>query len=246
MKIIFLGVGEAFDENLPNNSQLVITDKTNLLLDCGFTVPTQVWKHNDDKDLIDAIYISHQHGDHFSGLPALLLRMWEGGREKELTIICQKGLKEKFKEFMDFVYLGFMDKFKYKINLVEARNGETIKFNDLDLSFEKTVHSGENLAIKITDGKNVVAYSGDGSPKEGGFYNNLDLLILETYLYDKEIIGHSTIVSAIKFAEDNNVKCLAITHINRDLRKNELPDLEIKSGKVKIIIPQPSEIFILD
>ncbi len=27
MKIIFLGVGEAFDENLPNNSQIVISEK---------------------------------------------------------------------------------------------------------------------------------------------------------------------------------------------------------------------------
>ncbi len=47
MKIIFLGVGEAFDENLPNNSQLVMSGKTNLLLDCGFTVPQQA----DENDL---------------------------------------------------------------------------------------------------------------------------------------------------------------------------------------------------
>ena len=33
MKIIFLGVGEAFDETLPNNSHLILSD-TNLLLDC--------------------------------------------------------------------------------------------------------------------------------------------------------------------------------------------------------------------
>jgi len=30
MKIIFLGVGEAFDENIPNNSHLVVTEKTML------------------------------------------------------------------------------------------------------------------------------------------------------------------------------------------------------------------------
>jgi ribonuclease Z len=248
MTIVFLGVGEAFDENLPNNSQLVMSGKTNLLLDCGWTVPTQIWKYSKDKsldkDLIDAIYISHQHGDHFCGLPALLLRMWEEGRKKDLTIICQKNFKEKFREFMDFVYLGFMDKFNYKINLVEAVDGGEVKFNDLNLSFEETVHSGKNLAIKINDGKNNFCYSGDGSPKEGsGFYKNVDLAILETYLYDNEKIGHSTIVGAIKFAEENNIKCLALTHINREFRKNELPGLKnkIKGDKVKIIIPEPLE-----
>ena len=109
------------------------------------------------------------------------------------------------------------------------------------MNFNPTIHSGENLAVKISDRKNTVAYSGDGSPVAGtDFYNNLDLLILETYLYDKEIIGHSSIVSAISFAENNNVKCLALTHINRDFRKNELPKIKdkIKSDKVKIIIPE--------
>lgn len=242
MKIIFLGVGEAFDENLPNNSQLIITDKTKLLSDCGFTVPSQLWKYNSDPNFLDAIYISHQHSDHFFGLPAVLLRMWEGGRKKDLTIICPKGLMESFGDFMDFAYKDFMEKFGYKINLIDSEEGKTINFQDLDLFFAETVHSGKNLAVKITDGKNVYAYSGDGSPLAGtNFYNNLDLLILETYLYDKEIIGHSSIVSAIKFAEENNVKCLALTHINRDFRKNDLPKVrgEIKSNTVKIIIPEP-------
>ena len=248
MKIIFLGVGEAFDENLPNNSQLIITDKTKLLSDCGFTVPSQLWKYNPDPNFLDAINITHQHADHFFGLPAVLLRMWEGGREKDLTIICQQGMKDFFQGFMDYAYKDFTKKFKFKINLVELKKGEIIEFQDLKLAFEKTVHSGENLAVKISDGKNSMAYGGDGSPvATTDFYKNLDLLILKTYLYDKEIIGHSSIVSAIKFAEKNNVKCLALTHMNRDFRKNELPGVrdKIKSDKVKIIIPEPMDEVVL-
>jgi len=244
MKLIFLGVGEAFDDNLPNNSQLIVTDKTKLLLDCGLTAAPQVWKFNPDPNLIDVINISHQHADHYFGLPGLLLRMWEGGRERDITIICQKELKDSFQDFMDVAYKDFTKKFKYKINLIESKDGEEIEFQDLKLSFQKTVHSGENLAVKVTDGKNVIAYSGDGSPLPNtDFYKKLDLLILETYMYDEEKIGHSSIVSAIKFAEDNDAKCLALTHINRDFRKNELSKIKdkIKSDKVKIIIPEPLE-----
>jgi ribonuclease Z len=242
MKIIFLGVGEAFDKDLPNNSHIITSEKARVLLDCGFTIPWQLWKFYEDPNFLDAVYISHTHGDHFLGLPAVLLRMWESGRKRDFTIICQKSLKDEFNNFMEFVYKDFMKKFEYKINLVESRDGQEIALNDLKLSFEKTIHSGENLAVKITDGKNVYAYSGDGSPLPGtNFYKNLDLLILETYLYDQEKIGHSTIVGAIKFAEENNVKCLALTHINRDFRRNELPKIKdkIKSDKVKIIIPEP-------
>lgn len=245
MKIIFLGAGEAFDVNVPNNSHLIETEKTKLLLDCGLTAAPQMWKFNPDQSFLDAVYISHWHADHYFGLPGLLLRMWEGGeagRTRPLTIISRRGFKEQFEKLMDLAYLGFKDKFKFETKIVEVDEGEKTKFNDLELSFSKTVHSGENLAVKISNGEKTMAYSGDGSPVSGtDFYKNLDLLILETYLYEKEIIGHSSIISAIKFAEENDVKCLALTHINRDFRKNELPKVKdkIKSDKVKIIIPEP-------
>jgi ribonuclease BN (tRNA processing enzyme) len=172
--------------------------------------------------------------------------MWEGenGRTRPIKIISRKGFKDQFKKIIDLAYLGFQDKFKFKIEIIEINDNEEITLNDLKLSFIKTVHSGENLAIKISDGKNLLAYSGDGSPIAGNnFYKDLDLPILETYLYDKEIIGHSSIISAIDFAEKNNVKCLALTHINRDFRKNDLSKIrdKIKSDKVKIIIPEPMD-----
>ncbi|OGZ84162.1 MAG: hypothetical protein A2599_00635 [Candidatus Staskawiczbacteria bacterium RIFOXYD1_FULL_39_28] len=250
MKILFLGVGEAFDENQPNNSHLIITDKTKLLLDCGYSVPQQLWRFNKDPNFLDAIYISHQHADHYFGVPAVLMRMWEGGtgRSRPLTIISEKGFKNQFEKLMDLAYFGFKDKFKFEIKIVEVEEGQDIDFQDLRLSFNKTIHSGENLAVKVNDGKNIMAYSGDGSPVQGtDFYKNLDLLILETYLYNQEKIGHSSVVSGIKFAEGNNVKTLALTHLNRDFRKNDLPKVrdEIKSDKVKIIIPEPLDEYSL-
>jgi ribonuclease Z len=246
MKIIFLGVGEAFDENFPNNSHLIITEKTKLLLDCGLKVASQVWKYNPDQNFLDAIYISHWHADHYFGLPGFLLRMWEEGRTKPITIISRKGFKEQFNKLMDLAYLGFLEKFKYEIKIIEVEEGKDVEFNDLKLSFNPTVHSRENLAVKIINGKSQMVYAGDGLPMAGNnFYKNLDLLILETYSYNEEKNGHSPtfIVSAITFAEDNNVKCLALTHLNRDFRKNELPEKKdkIKSDKVKIIIPEPMD-----
>lgn len=238
MKVIFLGVGEAFDKDLPNNSHIIQTDKVNILLDCGYNMPQQLWKFSEDPNLLDAINISHHHADHSFGLPAILMRMWEGGREKEITIFGFAGLKD----YMEFAYKDFQKKFKFKINIVETKEGKDINFMDVKMSYQKTIHSGENLAIRIDDGKNVIGYSGDGSPiSDTDFYNNLDLLILETYMYDKEIIGHSSILSGIKFAEENNVKCLALTHLNRDFRKNDLSGIreKIKSDKISVIIPEP-------
>jgi len=237
MKIIFLGTGEALDENNPNNSCLVLSKKTKLLLDCGLTTPYQLWKYNNNQNLLDVVYISHLHSDHSFGLPALVMRMWEEGRRKKpLTIICQEDILEKF---MEFGYKGFLKKFKFKINYKKAEAEKKIKFKDLELFFAETRHSRKNLAIKINNGNKSVCYSGDGMfiKETERLYRGSDLLIQETYLYDKKIIEHSSIVDAIKMAEENNIKCLALTHINRNLRP-KIKKKNLFSRKVKIIIPK--------
>jgi len=249
MKVIFLGVGEAFDEKMPNTSILVLSNNTNLLLDCGCTTPTQLWKFNDDQSFLDAIYISHPHADHYFGIPALFVRMWEEKRKKPITIICQKGLRKVIKELMEYGYKGFVKDFKFKINFIEVEEGQIIQFNDLKLSFAFTEHSASNLAIKINDGKKSFCYSGDGefNEKTEELYKNSDLVIHEAYLYDEKKIGHGCITDLIKMAQRNNIKCLALIHINRFLRRKELESIKkrVSNKKVKVIFPNPFEEFIL-
>lgn len=243
MKIVFLGVGEAFDENYPNNSSLVLTDKTSLMIDCGDSAVRQLWKFNKgNHNLVDALYITHRHSDHLFGLPAMLGRFHEEKRTKPFTIICTKPLYEDIKIASSYAYKGLETDFPFKLNIIEIEAGQTIDFQDLKLSFALARHSTPVVSIKVDDGKNKICYSGDGMfSLQENFYDNLDLLIQETYLYDKEIIGHACITGAVKFAEDSNVKCLALVHMNKHFRKNELPKIKdkIKSDKIKIIIPEP-------
>jgi len=243
MKIKFLGVGEAFDNTLPNNSQLLTSNKTNLLIDCGYSIPQQWFKLNKEANFLDTIYISHKHADHYFGLPILLMRMWEEGRTKPIIIICQKELANFFRDFTELAYKDFPQKFKYERNFIGVESGQTIKFNDLELSFAPTIHSIENLAVKVNDNKSSYCYSGDGqfTKETEKLYKDSDLVIQETYLYDEVKIGHACITDSIEMAEKQNIKCLALTHLQRDFRKNELPKIneKIKSDEVKIIIPKP-------
>lgn len=245
MKIIFLGVGEAFDENYPNNSALILTDKTSLMIDCGDSAVRQLWKYNKgDHNLVDALYITHRHSDHLFGLPAMLGRFIEEKRTKPFTIICTKPLHDDIERITDHAYQGIKSNFEFDLNIIDIEGGQTINFQDLKLSFTPARHSTPVMAIKIDDEKNKICYSGDGMfSLEKEFYKDLDLLIQETYLYDKEIIGHACITGAIKFAEENNIKCLALVHLNKHFRKNDLAKIrdKIKSQKVKIIIPEPMD-----
>jgi len=235
MEITFLGTGSAFDEDHLNNSSLLVSKKTKLLLDCGGTTPFQLWKINKDPNFLDAVYISHSHADHYFDLPSLFSRMWIDGRKKPLILICQRGLKKKIQQLVELGYKGFMKKYNIKIDFKEINR--TIKFNDLNMSVALTEHSVDNYAIKVESEGKTVCYSGDGmfTKQTEELYKDCDLLIHEAFLYDKIVDGHTYITGLVKMAEENNVACLALTHMSRNLRKK---GFKIPKSKVKIIIPK--------
>ena len=142
MKVIFTGVGEAFDENLPNTSLLVLANnqikKRQVLLDCGFTAAHTFWQTSPDPMGLDAVWISHFHGDHFFGLPLLLLRFWEEKRTRPLTIIGQPGVVDKVLGAMELAYPGFYAKVAFRIDFVEVRPGRDLDLFDLHWSFAPT------------------------------------------------------------------------------------------------------------
>ncbi len=242
MKVVFLGVGEAFDENYPNSSVLVHTPETKLLLDCGYSIPPQLWRYNSDKDFLDAVYITHCHADHYFGFPAVLLRMWEDGRKKPLRLICQKGHRKTIEDMLEIAYPGFSKKFEFSLEFTEVTPDQSLNLNDLTLSFAATSHSLPNLALKVSGGKSSFCYSGDGmfNEKTEILYQGSDLVIQETYLLDVEKIGHANIMQLIEMAKRRGVKCVALTHLNRYFRRDEIQRIrEIISGEsIKILLPE--------
>ena len=215
------------------------------MIDCGDSAVRQLWKYNKgDHNLPDALYITHRHSDHLFGLPALLGRFHEENRTKPFTIICTKALHEDVKVVASYAYQGLQTEFPFTVEVLEIEDGGSIKFHDMKLSFALTRHSTPVVAIKVEREGKSFCYSGDGmfSLREE-FYAGLDLLAQETYLYDKEIIGHACVTGAVKFAEENGIKTLALVHLNKHFRKNDLPKVRknIKSDKVKIIIPEPMD-----
>lgn len=247
MKLVFLGVGEAFDENYPNHNSVLVESKTKLLLDCGGTIPPQLWRYNPDKDFLDAVYISHCHADHYFGLPSVLLRMWEDGRKKPLTLICQRGYRKRIEDMIEIAYPEFSKKFQYDIDFSEVTPEQPLKLNELTLSFAPTNHSLSNLAVKVSDGQHSFCYSGDGmfNPETERLYEGSDLVIQETYKLDEEILGHANIMQLIEMAKRRNVKCVALTHLNRYFRRDEIQGIKalISSEKLKILLPKPLDEF---
>ena len=249
-EIVFLGVGDAFDETLPNTSILIRFDTGNspatVLLDCGFTAPPRLWKETSKPDFVDAIWISHFHGDHALGLPPLLVRAWEDGREKPLLILGQKGISAFTRQALDLAYPGFYEKLTFPITFAEIEPGGKIELLGRTFRTAETNHSQRNLALQInTTGKSIY-YSGDGKPTADSIRLAQDchLIIHEAFQMETGLPIHGSVMESIDMAKRSGASHLALVHIHRKARPQVIDNLERLrdlAGSVNVIIPEPGD-----
>ncbi len=243
MEVRFLGVGEACDENFPNTSILII-DKGMVLLDVGFSAAHMFFKFIKDPDLLDAVWISHFHGDHFFGVPLIILRFWEMGRRKPLYFIGQKGIREKVETVMDLAYPYFKEKLKYEMLFLELEPLQPQKAVGFCFTGCYSDHSQKNMALRLEASTGNVYYSGDGRPNSDcmSLAMGCDMIIHECFLVKGEIEGHGNVEMSIEFAINTGVNKLAVVHMQRDERKRfNISSVDTKG--IDLFMPLPGDLI---
>ncbi len=246
MQVFFLGVGEACDSHHGNCSVLVRTKNTTLLLDCGFSVPHRFFRYCDDPDCLDNVWISHFHGDHFLGLPLLLLRFWEMGRKRPLEFIGQEHLEDKTLAALELAYPGFAEKLSFPLHFQTVTPGLPLKTNDLQLQAAVSGHSQKNYGLCITNNTNRLYYSGDGRATEATrkLMHGCDLVLHEAFTLCDSIPGHGSVESCLQLMDEENIKQLALLHIERKTRHREQQTLEkIIAENPGILLPKEDDVI---
>jgi ribonuclease Z len=247
-EVVFLGVGEAFDEKLPNTSILVRFEDNNtratVLLDCGFTAAPQFWREESDPDRLDGVWISHFHGDHFFGLPALLVRFIEEGRKRALTILGQKGIDQLPRKVLDLAYPRFYKKINFPLKFLEIEPQNDIEAFGLRFRTAENAHSERNLALRIEAGGTSIYYSGDGNPTAEcmAIAKGCQLIIQESFEMEKESHGHGTVVDSVNMAKNCGASHLALVHVKRHVRSKVISEVKTLWGSSKsltVMIPEP-------
>jgi ribonuclease BN (tRNA processing enzyme) len=250
VKIKFIGVGEAFDEDLSNTSIWVRAaderNKSSILLDCGFTAPPSFWKSCQDPDDLDAIWISHFHGDHFFGLPALLARFWEMKRLKPLLILGQRAIDKIALQTLELAYSSLLDRFAYDIRFQTVEPGEVAEAAGMTWRSAVNGHPQRDLAVRIERGGKSLFYSGDGLPTDEtlSLARGADLVIHEAFRLDTDIPGHGNVMNCIDFARRAKARSLALVHIERNERRRRREDILRVSAEVKdfkVFMPEPGD-----
>src|SRR5258706_4996900 len=95
LRIIFLGTSAGMPTRARNVASVAVTmDGRVLLFDCGEGTQHQLMRSAVRFGAIEAIFLSHLHGDHLFGLPGLLGSMSLNAREKPLALYGPAGVGE--------------------------------------------------------------------------------------------------------------------------------------------------------
>ncbi len=97
IKLVFLGTGSGKPMPQRNVSSMAMFREGELFLfDCGEATQLQLTRSNLRPGAIEAIFLTHFHGDHVNGLPGLVGSLTLNQRSAPLDIFGPRGLKQWF------------------------------------------------------------------------------------------------------------------------------------------------------
>lgn len=133
-KIHILGCGSALPTLKHNaSSQLIEMRGKCFMVDCGEGAQMQFRRSHIHFSKLNAIFISHMHGDHCFGLMGLLSTLGMLGRTSKLRIYAPKDYEPLFRQQVDF----FMQTMEYEMEMIPVdTEKQQVIYEDHSLTVE--------------------------------------------------------------------------------------------------------------
>lgn len=244
VRIRFLGTGDNFGSGGRFQACIhVDTGKSCFLIDCGASSLIAMKRTGIGSAAIDAILISHLHGDHFGGIPFFILdAQLISRRETPLVIAGPPGLIRRVQEAMEVFYPGSSRiERKFSIDFIEMAEGENTRVKDMSVFPVRVIHGSgaPPYALRIECAGKIIAYSGDTEWTDAlrNVADGADLFICESYFFEKQMKNHLSYRTLMAHKAELVCKRLIITHLGEDLlnRRDEI-ELDIAEDGMELIL----------
>ena len=199
MKLTLLGTGcpkVDFDRFGPSN--IISTNKSNILVDCGSGVTQRLDQAKISLKNIDALFLTHLHSDHVIDLYQLIISSWHSYRTKPWKIYGPIGTKKFVKKIMmawqderllriEYEQRSSVKAFDIKVK--EFRKYGKIKIKDQIIEYFEVDHKPVKYAygFNFYNNNKKLTISGDTKPCENllKYGQKTDLLLHEVFIEDE-------------------------------------------------------------
>ena len=240
MKVRFLGSGDAFGSGGRFQTCILLeSSAAQLLVDCGASSLIAMRRLGVDPLAIDAVILSHLHGDHFGGIPFLILDGQFTRRTRPLVVAGPPGVEERVREAMEVLFPGsWRVQRRFDVRFVELADRVTLEIASVSVTPFGVVHASgaPPFALRIGADGRTVTYSGDTEWTDTliDAARGADLFIAEAYFFERVVKYHLDLATLLKHRSELDCRRLIVTHMNEDmLRRHDSLEVETaEDGKV--------------
>lgn len=235
LEVRFLGTGDAFGNGGRFQSCVLLRQsEVSVLIDCGATSLTAMRHQEIEPSSIDAVVLTHLHGDHFGGLPFLLLDgQFAAPRRSPLVLAGPEGTAERLRQAQEVFFPGSSEiTLSYELELLTLREEEETVVGPARIVPLPVSHpsGAPSYALRIEWDGRVVAFSGDTEWTDSliSVAEDADLFVCECYRYEKKVPYHLDYATLVRHRQQLTCRRLVLTHLHRDMLERR--DLELETA----------------
>lgn len=244
MRVTVVGSGDAYGSGGRFNTCFFVESAAaSMLVDCGATSLVGLRTRGIDPERVDAIVLSHLHGDHFGGLPFLFLdAQFLSLRQKPLLIVGPPGTRARLDAALEVMFPGSAKlRWRFSWEVVEVEPGQRQAILGHCLETSEVVHfsGAPSTALRLSHGQTIFAYSGDTEWTEAllPIAKGADLFVVECFAYSGHSPGHMSWQVLKARLPDLRARKIMVTHMGPSMlaRIDEIRDanlLAAEDGKV--------------
>jgi ribonuclease BN (tRNA processing enzyme) len=235
LRLTFLGSGDAFGSGgRLQTCMLVESEDRRWLVDCGATSLVALRRAGIDPATIDAILISHLHGDHFGGVPFVLLDGQFRRGARPLVVAGPPGVEARVASALDALFPGATRvERRFVTRFVEWREREATEVAGGRVIPYPVVHpsGAPPFALRLQAGGRTLVYSGDTEWTDALIEaaRGADLFVCEAYTYERRIKFHLDWATLAAHRAALDCRRLVVTHMSEDML-GRLPDLDVEAA----------------
>ena len=223
-EVVFVGTSDAFGAGGRRQSAIVLRGPSGTaLLDCGATTGSGLNELGIAFEEIDTILISHFHGDHFGGIPLLLLSaLYEDNRKRALRIAGPPGIEPRVRALAKSMGHGLDGReWTFPIEFTELPAGTRHEVGPVQVRSFATHHSPDANphGLVLENAGTRIAYSGDT-----GWFDGLpaqvagaDLFICECTYHQSGFHYHLSLEELAERRDDFDCGRMVLTHLGKEM-----------------------------